>query len=264
MIGGLYLLAGCQSLNLNLARIANRPPQASARNPVVEVVCLWEPAEGTGLDKLPARGFAGQILFITSRSEEPVQVDGKVRIYVFDDCGTVEEQQQPIHQFVFDSRSWNAFLRETNLGAAYQLFIPYTRPGNQQAVCSLRVNYESPDGQTIYSKFAKVSLPGSTRPEPDDVASSVRRAAATAQPDSRDPVPAEPDKTVIPAAYTFENTKPSEASIRQLQARFDELLQDRASAAIPHGPSEGQDGAPAARVRLTPAQASPSLTPGDE
>jgi hypothetical protein len=229
----------------------------------VEVVCLWEPAEGTGLDHLPARGFAGQILFITPRHEEPVQVDGKVRVYVFDDCGTIEEQQQPIHQFVFDSTSWNAFLHETNLGAAYQLFIPYTRPDMHQAACSLRVCYEPADGQPVYSKFAKVSLPGSAKPEPDDAASSARRATAAAQPGRGALDSAESELTVVPAAYTFENTKPSEASIRQLQARFDEVLSSSAAAAS-GATLESDDDASPARVRLKPATASRAEVSADE
>jgi hypothetical protein len=252
-IVSLSLLAGCQSLGLNLPGLNNRPPQASTKNPVTEVLCLWEPAEGTGLDKLPARGFAGQILFLTPRGAgEPVQVDGKVKIYVFDDCGSIKEQQQPIHQFAFDATAWNAFLRKTNVGAAYQVFLPYTRPGMHQAVCSLRVCYEAADGQPIYSKFAKVTLAGTPRPAADDEPAPSADSVVVAQPERGARAPTEPAKAVVPAAYTFEDSKASQASIRQLQARFDELLDSNAGTAAVGLPTESGDDAPPARIRLKP------------
>ncbi len=263
MIGGLCLLAGCQSLDLNLPPLGHRLPQATEKDPVVEVLCLWEPAEGTGLDKLPARGFAGQILFMTPRHKEPVQVDGKLRIYVFDDYGTIEEQQQPIHQFTFDSTTWNAFLRETNLGAAYQVFIPYTRPGMHTAVCSLRVCYESPDGEKLYSRFAKVTLPGKPKPETATRETSpadqgvVGEAAGAAQANA-----VRPENVVVPAAYTIEDNQ-SRASIRQLQARFDELLENSAVVTISGGQSDPEDASPAGRIRLKPGQTPVSQAPSD-
>lgn len=259
--GCLCLLAGCQSLDLKRPGVAPRLPQASEKNPVVEVLCLWEPAEGTGLDKLPARGFAGQILFMTPRDKEPVQVEGKLRIYVFDDYGTIEEQQQPIHQFTFDSTSWNAFLRETNLGAAYQLFIPYTRPGMHAAVCSLRVCYESPDGEKIYSRFAKVTLPGKPAAAtmlPGDglreteLPGGVQSGAVTR------------DKAVVPAAYTITDSEKSDASIRQLQARFDKLLEHGGGGATVAGAPHGDHEAPTGRLRLKPAETTASALPDEE
>jgi hypothetical protein len=260
----LSLLAGCQSLNLSMPGTGHRLPQADDRNPVTEVLCLWEPAEGTGLDKLPARGFAGQILFLTPRGKEPVQVDGKVKIYVFDDYGSIQEQQQPIHQFTFDSTAWNAFLRNTNVGAAYQVFLPYTRPGMHQAICSLRVCYESADGQPIYSKFAKVTLTGTTKPKPNDEAAASADSVVVARPEQDTRATTQPAKTVVPAAYTFENTSASEASIRQLQARFDELLQNRAGTEGLNGPPDQENAPPTSRIRLKPIQAPSSLSPTGE
>ncbi|MEZ6067273.1 MAG: hypothetical protein R3B90_16570 [Planctomycetaceae bacterium] len=135
--------------------------EATAEDPAVEVMCLWEPGEGRGPDSLPTRGFAGQLLFFTSRGAEPVKVEGDVRIYVFDDQGTEAEMANPIHLFNFDKVAWNGFCHETNLGPAYQLFVPYTRKGPHHAQCSLRVRF-TPEGggPAIYSKMATVVLPG--------------------------------------------------------------------------------------------------------
>lgn len=153
------LLCGCQGLDLTLGLPA-RLPKASAADPVFEVMCLWEPGEGRGLDGLPARGFAGQIMFFTTGQKEAVQVDGDVRIYVFDDQGTPEAQSRPIHQFDFSSEAWKTQLRATDFGATYQVFIPYTRKGSHEAQCTLRVRLSPQAGQPLYSKNASVVLNG--------------------------------------------------------------------------------------------------------
>src|SRR5262245_32229519 len=70
--------------------------EADKQNPAAEVVSLWQPAKGPGLNNVPGRGFAGQILFFTRGSSTPVVVDGDVRVYLFDNQGTPEQQAKPL------------------------------------------------------------------------------------------------------------------------------------------------------------------------
>jgi hypothetical protein len=134
-----------------------------AAHPVVDMICLWQPAEGHDLEGLPCRGFAGQILFMAVGEEAPVEVGGDVAIYVFDDHGTLEEQQRPLHIFEFPGESWSMYLREAGFGSTYQLFIPYTRRTTEVTTCNLRIKYTSPEGRITYSKMIEVSLPGTAR-----------------------------------------------------------------------------------------------------
>ena len=181
------LLCGCAELSL-ISFGKGKLFEASARNPVIEVMALWEPAEGNGVEGLPSRGFAGQVLFFTPGHPQSVKVDGDICIYVFDDFGNEQERAKPIHQFTFDAGSWNTFVRESDLGASYQLFVPYTRPGQWQASCSVRVRYTPRDGgNPVYSKMATVALPGRPRkatqqksqPEGNSVSSPVGAPAQT-------------------------------------------------------------------------------------
>ena len=147
-----------------------------------DVVAVWETGEGIGLDGLPTRGFAGQILFFTAdqRHPEPQLVDGDVTIYVFDDLGTVEENAEPIHQFNFDRESFAQFSTATNLGNAYQVFIPYTKKNFYEVTCSLRIKLTPEHGLPVYSKLASVILPGAPRPSPQvksDEANQVQQAS---------------------------------------------------------------------------------------
>jgi hypothetical protein len=160
----LCLFAACGCAGTRLLKFGKDDvPRAAADNPVIKIVALWQPTDGVGLDGKTCRGFAGQIMFLTNNSEVPAEVDGDIRIYVFDDQGTPEEQSKPIHQFDFPAEVWKTYLRDGKLGRSYALFIPYTRKGYFESECSLRLRYTAADGRITYSEMVNVSLPGSKR-----------------------------------------------------------------------------------------------------
>ena len=75
-------------------------PMATKERPASQIIAMWHPAGGTHHGR-PARGFAGNIMFFTARSAMPALVNGKVRVYLFEDQGTPEEQAKPIRQYDF-------------------------------------------------------------------------------------------------------------------------------------------------------------------
>lgn len=199
LLACLPLFAGCTTLDFNLADFRRDVDQTAG---VADVVCLWEAAEGVGLDGLPTRGFAGQVLFFVKGHAEPVKVNGDVRIYVFDDQGTTEEQSRPLHEFNFPADAWNTYLAQTNLGKAYQIFIPYTRKGGMRANCAIRVRITPPDRKPVYSKLANVAVPGRM----DPVKATATATAAVA-------VPADP-------SYDTLNQLVQDAAIHQTSAQM--------------------------------------------
>ncbi len=155
MVGG----PGCASLQL-LSIKTDKIPTADPEHPAIEVLAVWQAAEGPGLGGIPTRGFAGQIFFFTQERAQPVAVDGKVRIYVFDNHGSAEEQARPLRQFDFDRQSWTAHLQTSKLGPTYGVFIPYPREDYHQAVCSLRIRFTPPKGRPLFSASSTIVLPG--------------------------------------------------------------------------------------------------------
>jgi hypothetical protein len=154
----LLVFAGCASPGF-LKWSKSEFPKTGPKNPVARILGLWEPAEGMAMGK-SCRGFSAQIMFFGQAGDVPAQVDGDVRIYVFDDQGTEEERALPIHQFDYPASTWNAFLTKGPLGATYPVFVPYTRPGVHEAKCSLRIRYTSKNGIPAYSDMVNVVLPG--------------------------------------------------------------------------------------------------------
>ena len=160
----LLACTGCTTTSL-LSKFTHKHKfaKATAENPAVRCLCLWEAAEGTGVDNKPSRGVSGQIFFFTRGNVSSVEVDGDVRIYLFDDHGAPEDQSQPLHQFDFKGGTWKAHLTSTQFGPAYQLFVPYSRKGYHQAELALRVQHTPPNGSPLYSDLSRVSLLGYER-----------------------------------------------------------------------------------------------------
>lgn len=165
---------------------------ATRSTEVGDILAIWQPGEGRDADGLPARGFAGRLFFFPPGSTTPAVVDGDVTVYVFDDQGTADEQAEPIHRFHFEAAAWDTYRTDSDVGTAYQLFLPYTRSGGHRAVCSLRVKFEPPAGSPTLSVPADVVLHGSDRAgQPDHSAAlGVRPASYTA------PATAVPPKTL--------------------------------------------------------------------
>jgi len=161
ILAAILMLAGpgCASVQL-LNFKGEKVPTADAQHPPIEILAIWQAAEGPGLGGVPTRGFAGQIFFFTQDRAQPVAVDGVARIYVFDNHGTAEQQTRPLRQFDFDRQSWTAHLQNGKLGPTYGVFIPY--PGNDfhQAVCSLRIRFTAYKGQPLFSASSTITLPG--------------------------------------------------------------------------------------------------------
>ena len=156
----LTALCGCAEFEFMKWKKEQVPLVATAEQPAVECLCVWQSAEGRGVRGLPSRGFAGQILFFTRNNPSPVEVEGDVRVYVFDDQGTPEERAKPIHQFDFTPEVWQSHVHQGMLGTTYNVFIPYTRKGDHQAQCALRLRMTPRGGAPVYSETANVTLPG--------------------------------------------------------------------------------------------------------
>lgn len=132
--------------------------EKSDQQPATRILCLWEAAEGQGLDGRPSRGFAGQILFFGPRGAAPVRVHGTVRIFEYEDIDPDELNPKPIHVFVFDDAGWNAHRSESTVGEAYNVFLPYVKQHNQLATCALKVEFELTNGRTISSPITEITL----------------------------------------------------------------------------------------------------------
>ncbi|QDT17573.1 hypothetical protein [Alienimonas californiensis] len=179
------VLSGCSTLTVPVAEalpswMPGQPERgltrATKQNPVAQVAGFWQPAEDTGPNGRPVRGFAGKILLFpaASRGDEPMAGRGAVRVSLYDQTG---ESDVLIHQYDLPPDAWETHLAHSNLGVGYEVFLPYLSPDPRKIRCGLRIQFvpEYEDGTTgrpVFSAMESCCL--------DDAGTS-RRTGASAE-----------------------------------------------------------------------------------
>jgi hypothetical protein len=156
----LFSSVGCSSLSLphfdesETAAVSAKPARC---------LCLWQPVHGADASGQPVSGFGGQVYFFAAGSEEPIEVDGDVRVFIFDDIGTPEQQARPKDVQDYDSFVWKSFLTNSQFGPNYTVFVPHSTASKYESICSLRLRLDQPDGSQLFSDMATIKLAGEQR-----------------------------------------------------------------------------------------------------
>lgn len=155
------LLTGCATSGLvSEATPVKKFVKATPNNPALKCLCVWQTADGFDSEGKSCRGVAGQVFFFNRDRAIPVTVNGDVHVFVFDDQGSEADQSKPLSQFDIDRQTWNTQLTRTQFGPAYRLFVPYTRPGRNQAELALRLRMTPDSGPVVYSDLSTINLAG--------------------------------------------------------------------------------------------------------
>lgn len=240
----MLLSSGCTSLSM-LSLFEEKIPVADAQHPVMDMSCIWQEGEGRTVEGFPCRGFCGQLMFISAGSKKPAIVSGSVKVFVFDNIGTPEEQAKPLQVYEFTSEQWASFARKTNLGMTYQLFVPYTRKGNHYAECSVRICFTPTDGgRPLYSQPTTIVLNGRGGPtasaKADSQISAARsphanaefQALARAVQATRDAAPGGTTPADDTARQLLRQRMGANMQIQQLQATLDQSTSRQVDQAI--------------------------------
>lgn len=222
----LFSSIGCTSLTVphieesQTATINARPARC---------LCLWQPVNAENDAGQPVRGFGGQVYFFAAGSEEPIEVDGAVRVFVFDDIGTPEQQARPKDVQDYDPLVWKSFLQKSQFGSNYAVFIPYANGSMSESVCSLRLRLNLPDGSQIFSDMATVKLAGEPR-EDKSIRQLVSPREHSIRPDrSRElQVDLEQRRDAADRATTIGSIREGSLSLSENNAAADETLDDHA------------------------------------
>lgn len=154
-------ITGCASTGfVSNGKLTKNFVKATSHNPAVKCLCVWQTAEGYDAEGKPCRGVAGQVFFFNRDNAIPVMVEGDVRVFVFDDQGAEADRNKPLSELNIDRQNWNAQLISTQFGPAYRLFVPYARPGREQAQLAIRLRMTPESGPVVFSDLAAIELAG--------------------------------------------------------------------------------------------------------
>ena len=157
---------GCASMQL-LNLKTDKVPTADAEHPAIEVLAVWQAAEGPGIGGIPTRGFAGQIFFFTQDRGHPWPSMAKLASTSSTTTALPSNRREPLRQFDFDRQSWTAHLQSSKLGPTYGVFIPYPREDYHQAVCSLRIRLHTAQRSPAFFRFFNDHVPRTASPSAD-------------------------------------------------------------------------------------------------
>jgi hypothetical protein len=114
---------------------------------------------------LPARrGFGGRVMFF-GEDGEPVQVEGTLVVYAFEEAPWTTVKQVPDRKFVFTAEQVPEHYSESPAGHSYSFWLPWDEAGGRQNEVSLIARFTSKSGGVVISEQSRVLLPGPIPPE---------------------------------------------------------------------------------------------------
>lgn len=114
------------------------------------------------------RGFGGRVVFYGEETEQPIQVDGVVVVYAWNDS-KANNQEKPDRKFVFKADMLPKHYSRSKIGDSYSFWLPWDKVGRTTQHVTLVTRFISAQGGEVTSTAAHVVLPGPTaEPKTDD------------------------------------------------------------------------------------------------
>lgn len=106
------------------------------------------------------RGFGGRVFFYLKDQTDPIEVDGKLAVYVFDAEDADPMNQKPLRKYVFTADQFTSHMSKTSIGPSYSVWLPWGEVGGPQMKLSIIARFEGVDGGTTISDPTIKLLPG--------------------------------------------------------------------------------------------------------
>ena len=106
------------------------------------------------------RGFGGRVFFYLKDQTDPIEVDGKLAVYVFDSEDADPMNQKPLRKYVFTADQFASHMSKTSIGPSYSVWLPWGEVGGPQMKLSIIARFEGVDGGTTISDPTIKLLPG--------------------------------------------------------------------------------------------------------
>jgi len=171
VVGAILLgLTGCktpiaESLKLsNVSKLNQHMPwydeEAPREGVPTRIVDSWRDMVHYQEGKTPTRGFGGKLFFYDEEGEAPILVDGELVVYAFNENGRAPTDNMPTRRYVFPATELSKLMDKSELGAGYNVWLPWDEAGGPKTEVSLMCRFESKEGVPLVSKQTRHSLIG--------------------------------------------------------------------------------------------------------
>ena len=138
------LATGCASIETPsmpaLPSLPNLPESLSswqAKDETTEspksLAVVWKTAVLQAPGATPTRGFGGIVTFYGPDRKTPIKVDGQLTVYVYEDSPRTSEKVAPDAKFVVPADQLAKQYKESPLGHAYSVWVPWDKAGGPKA-----------------------------------------------------------------------------------------------------------------------------------
>jgi hypothetical protein len=110
--------------------------------------------------KQPERGFGGRLIFYGEDNEKPIQVDGQLVVYAFDETNRDPTDNKPTRRYVFPADQMVRRMSKSELGPSYSFWLPWDEVGGAETEISLIARFEPKSGAIVISEQTRHQLPG--------------------------------------------------------------------------------------------------------
>ena len=154
------ILSGCSQPLLKKGM--RWPWEKDEPGPPTKIVAMWTDAVLHQPNQPARRGFGGRLMFYDSKGKAPIQVEGQLIVYAFDETVVQPNKIKPDRKYVFTKEQFAEHYSKSSLGHSYSVWIPWDAAGGPQREISLIVRFISEKGDVIVGEQTKHILPGAT------------------------------------------------------------------------------------------------------
>ncbi len=155
----LGLVTGCSTLNVNKPTLPwSKTAEKNYETPE-RIIAVWSDTVYQHPGKPPTRGFGGRIYFY-NREGKVIPVNGELVVYAYDDTSANVAYDKPTRKYAFTADQLTRYYSESDLGASYNVWIPWDAVGNNEKQINLFPVFKDDSGRLVRGTFASNRLPG--------------------------------------------------------------------------------------------------------
>lgn len=125
-----------------------------------KVVAIWSNSVFNEPGEKPVRGLGGRVYFYDEHT--PVQVEGKLSVFLYDDTDKQAEKRQEASKVVhFSPEQIVANYTPSEFGPSYSFWVPWGEVGGERKQLSVIPVFTDTNGQMLVGDQARHLLPGS-------------------------------------------------------------------------------------------------------
>ena len=180
------VFSGCKTFNSESNWFSKDEEEKVFETPN-KIVAIWTNSVFNESGNAPVRGLGGRLYFY-DKKHQPIEVDGKLSVFLYDDTNPEARKTQEASKVVhFTPEQVATKFTPTDFGASYSFWVPWDKVGGIRTQLAVIPVFTAKTGEMLVGEQARHLLPGSDPIEFVDEmdGSSVQQASFEGDDDER-------------------------------------------------------------------------------